>query len=161
MQNGYSQCKKNDPSSCFQLLGFDVILNSKKEPILLEVNQNPSLVTDTNFDYKLKSQLVQNIFDIISGGYNNLNNEKMELKMKMKDRHENFNKGNFIKIYPCQSFEQTEEYDDFMSKVNMSYRQKFGINVLRSAKKEKEDTKESQQLLSWNDQPSHYTKQKV
>ena len=55
MQNGYSQCKKNDPSSCFQLLGFDVILNSKKEPILLEVNQNPSLVTDTNFDYKLKS----------------------------------------------------------------------------------------------------------
>lgn len=35
MQNGYTQCKKTDPSSCFQLLGFDIILNSKKQPILL------------------------------------------------------------------------------------------------------------------------------
>jgi len=30
MQNAYSQCKKNDPNSCFQLLGFDIILNDKK-----------------------------------------------------------------------------------------------------------------------------------
>jgi hypothetical protein len=35
MQNAYSQCKKSDPSSCFQLLGFDIILNDKREPILL------------------------------------------------------------------------------------------------------------------------------
>jgi len=35
MQNGYGQCKKTDPSSCFQLLGFDIILNDKNEPILL------------------------------------------------------------------------------------------------------------------------------
>lgn len=55
LQNAYSQCKKVDPSSCFQLLGFDIILTDKKEPILLEVNQNPSLVTDTQMDHKLKS----------------------------------------------------------------------------------------------------------
>lgn len=30
MQNAYSQCKKSDPSSCFQLLGFDIILNDKR-----------------------------------------------------------------------------------------------------------------------------------
>jgi len=29
MQNGYNQCKK-DINSCFQLLGFDIILNSKQ-----------------------------------------------------------------------------------------------------------------------------------
>lgn len=30
MQNGFEQCKKRDPNSCFQLLGFDIILNDKK-----------------------------------------------------------------------------------------------------------------------------------
>lgn len=62
MQNAYGQCKKNDPSSCFQLLGFDIILTDRKEPILLEVNQNPSLVTDTHLDHNLKFHLVKTIF---------------------------------------------------------------------------------------------------
>lgn len=61
MQNAYADCRKTDPSSCFQLLGFDIILNDKKEPFLLEVNQNPSLVTDTQLDYQLKSKLIQSI----------------------------------------------------------------------------------------------------
>lgn len=30
MQNAYGQCKKNDPNTCFQLLGFDIILTDKK-----------------------------------------------------------------------------------------------------------------------------------
>jgi hypothetical protein len=77
MQNAYTQCKKNDPSSCFQLLGFDVMLTDKKDPVLLEVNQNPSLVTDTQLDYGLKSQLVKNIFEMISGGYNSMVDEKL------------------------------------------------------------------------------------
>lgn len=47
MQNALSQTKRVDPSSCFQLLGFDIMLNNKGDPLLLEVNQNPSLVTDT------------------------------------------------------------------------------------------------------------------
>jgi hypothetical protein len=35
MQNGFTHCKKNDPNACFQLLGFDIMLSDKKEPILL------------------------------------------------------------------------------------------------------------------------------
>jgi hypothetical protein len=53
--SAYEQCKIIDPNSCFQLLGFDVMLTDKSEVLLLEVNQNPSLATDTSFDYKLKS----------------------------------------------------------------------------------------------------------
>ena len=53
--SAYEQCKIVDPNSCFQLLGFDVMLTDKSDVLLLEVNQNPSLVTDTSFDYKLKS----------------------------------------------------------------------------------------------------------
>ena len=47
LQNAFTQCKKSDPNSCFQLLGFDILMTDKKEPILLEVNQNSSLNTDT------------------------------------------------------------------------------------------------------------------
>lgn len=54
MQSAYAQCKQFDPNAYFQLLGFDILLNDKKEPLLLEVNQNPSLSTDTSLDRKLK-----------------------------------------------------------------------------------------------------------
>jgi len=35
LENAYVQCKKNDPSSCFQLLGFDIILDENKKAYLL------------------------------------------------------------------------------------------------------------------------------
>ncbi len=35
IQNAHSQCKKTDPNCFFQLLGFDILLTDKKEPILL------------------------------------------------------------------------------------------------------------------------------
>lgn len=69
IQNGYAQTKKMDPNSCFQLLGFDIMLTDKKDPILLEVNQNPSLSTDTPLDHKLKLALVKNILEMVTGGY--------------------------------------------------------------------------------------------
>jgi D-alanine-D-alanine ligase-like ATP-grasp enzyme len=35
---------------CFEILGFDVIINKKGRPILLEVNHAPSFNDDTNLD---------------------------------------------------------------------------------------------------------------
>jgi hypothetical protein len=35
LENAYTQCKKMDPSSCFQLLGFDIILDENKKAYLL------------------------------------------------------------------------------------------------------------------------------
>lgn len=69
IQNAQVQTKRTDPNSFFQLLGFDIMLTDKKEPILLEVNQNPSLSTDTPLDHKLKFALVKNIFEMVTGGY--------------------------------------------------------------------------------------------
>jgi len=69
LQAAYQQCKSNDPGNCFQLLGFDVMLTDKHEALLLEVNQNPSLNTDTPFDHNVKSELVRNILEMVTGGY--------------------------------------------------------------------------------------------
>lgn len=35
LENAYSQCKKTDPSACFQLLGFDIIIDEHKKAYLL------------------------------------------------------------------------------------------------------------------------------
>ena len=43
---------------CFQILGFDILLDSNLKPWLLEVNHAPSLATDSPFDLSLKSKMI-------------------------------------------------------------------------------------------------------
>ena len=50
-----SQPEDYTGNMCFHILGLDIMLNSKAEPILLEVNHTPSFATDTPLDYKIKS----------------------------------------------------------------------------------------------------------
>jgi len=50
---------------CFELLGFDVILDSQMKPILLEVNHAPSFATDSPLDYEVKKKLFVDMFKLI------------------------------------------------------------------------------------------------
>jgi len=45
-------------SLCFQVLGFDIMLDSKAKPWLIEVNQSPSFSTDTPLDYQIKKAVI-------------------------------------------------------------------------------------------------------
>lgn len=44
-------------NNCFELLGFDILLDSDMRPWLMEVNLSPSLATESPLDLKIKSQL--------------------------------------------------------------------------------------------------------
>ena len=44
---------------CFELLGFDVLLDAKLKPFLLEVNHTPSFTTDTPLDRKIKKNAIK------------------------------------------------------------------------------------------------------
>lgn len=50
---------------CFELLGFDVILDSGLNPILLEVNMAPSFATDSPLDYSIKRNLFVDTFSML------------------------------------------------------------------------------------------------
>jgi len=41
-------------NNCFDLLGFDILIDSNLKPWLLEVNLSPSLNTDSPLDLKIK-----------------------------------------------------------------------------------------------------------
>ena len=59
--------KKNGTGrkNCFELLGFDILIDSDLKPWLLEVNLSSSLATESPLDHSIKSNLVIDIFNII------------------------------------------------------------------------------------------------
>eukprot|EP01022_Parablepharisma_sp_SALTPOND_P014233 TRINITY_DN191_c0_g1_i1.p1 TRINITY_DN191_c0_g1~~TRINITY_DN191_c0_g1_i1.p1 ORF type:complete len:624 (-),score=34.24 TRINITY_DN191_c0_g1_i1:6279-8150(-) len=51
--------------NCFELLGFDILLDSTLTPWLLEVNLSPSLNCDAPLDQKIKGELIADLFTMI------------------------------------------------------------------------------------------------
>ena len=46
---------------CFEILGFDVMLDEKLKPWILEVNHSPSFHTDSPLDFKIKKNLIADV----------------------------------------------------------------------------------------------------
>lgn len=53
------------PGHCFDLFGFDVLLDNALKPWLLEVNLSPSLATDSSLDLFVKSNLLIDTFNLV------------------------------------------------------------------------------------------------
>ena len=64
---------------CFELLGFDIILNSDLKPFLLEVNHAPSFATDSPLDYEVKKHVLGDAFKLLD-----LSQEWRELMIENK-----------------------------------------------------------------------------
>ena len=52
-------------TNCFELLGFDVLIDSDLKPWLLEVNLAPSLTPDSPLDHCIKSNLVADTLNLV------------------------------------------------------------------------------------------------
>lgn len=50
---------------CFHVLGFDVMLDNKEEPYLIEVNHTPSFATDTPLDHSIKFNLIKDTLKLM------------------------------------------------------------------------------------------------
>lgn len=52
-------------SRCFEILGFDIILDKNLKPWVLEVNHSPSFSTESDFDYQVKIDLISEALKIM------------------------------------------------------------------------------------------------
>jgi tubulin polyglutamylase TTLL6/13 len=59
---------------CFEILGFDIIIDRNGRPLLLEVNHAPSFNDDTALDKRVKRNLLIDTFRLL--------NVTLEEKMK-------------------------------------------------------------------------------
>ena len=50
---------------CFELYGYDVIIDENLKPWLLEVNASPSLTANTREDYTMKTEMLHGLLDIV------------------------------------------------------------------------------------------------
>lgn len=83
--------EKKDPedinSSCFEILGFDVLIDEKLKPWLIEINTAPSFATDTPFDFKIKKDAVADAIQLLRMTYKKkkkfIKQEKNNLQKRM------------------------------------------------------------------------------
>jgi len=66
--DGYIQAgikKMVTKNICFELLGFDILLDADMKPWLMEVNLSPSLATESPLDLKIKSNLFVDTMNLV------------------------------------------------------------------------------------------------
>jgi hypothetical protein len=56
---------ENINSMCFEILGFDVLIDEKLKPWLIEINHAPSFATDTPLDFKMKKDVIADAIQIL------------------------------------------------------------------------------------------------
>lgn len=66
--HSYRSAKPQDTESslCFQILGFDIFIDHKARPWLIEVNQSPSFQADSPLDQKIKLGVLSDAVKILS-----------------------------------------------------------------------------------------------
>ncbi|KAL7869175.1 hypothetical protein AOLI_G00131630 [Acnodon oligacanthus] len=139
LKHNYHTCFPNHVagSACFEILGFDVLLDHRLKPWLLEVNHSPSFTTDSRLDREVKDGLLYDTLVLINLGACDrkkiLEEEKRRVKerlqqnrsrearneelrqsqaasMEQMQRYEAKHLGGFRRIYPREGGEKYEKY---------------------------------------------------
>lgn len=68
LKHSYAACFPNHDviPACCELLGIDIILDKKMNPLVLEVNHSPSFHTDTPLDAEVKEALLSDMFAMMN-----------------------------------------------------------------------------------------------
>ena len=161
----FRSCQPNNTNNnmCFEILGFDILLEDNLRPWLLEVNHSPSFNIDTPFDYKLKTELIKDTIKLLhldpfdkmtylekerervnSRTYARVMRDSLSKKereqfihkaMIKRDNYELMNSGRFIRIYP--DIARNAKYPMFLEYANNEMDQFHGIRKRTSFSRSK------------------------
>ena len=53
-----------DLKCCFEILGFDIMIDDKMKPWLIEVNSSPAMSMETNIDHLVKPALIRDSINL-------------------------------------------------------------------------------------------------
>ncbi|XP_030062157.1 tubulin polyglutamylase TTLL7 isoform X2 [Microcaecilia unicolor] len=101
--HAYRMCRPGHPtgseSVCFEVLGFDIILDKKLKPWLLEINRAPSFGTDQKLDYDVKKGVLLDALKLLniraSDKRRNLARQKAEAQKRL------YGHGSVKRLSPC------------------------------------------------------------
>ncbi|KAM9637524.1 tubulin polyglutamylase TTLL13 [Morphnus guianensis] len=141
VKHNYQSCFPNHTTgcACFEILGFDILVDRKLKPWLLEVNHSPSFTTDSPLDREVKDALLCDTISLINVHACNKRKVLEEDKQRAKERllqahqtlrasrreelesnqaawlsqaekYENSHLGGYRRIYPACG---TEKYEPF------------------------------------------------
>ena len=128
---------------CFEILGFDIMLDHELKPWLIEVNHTPSFTTDTPLDRNIKANVIKDALTlmnvsldsksqykknhkrdfrkrVLTGKTSRVSAEErqadFERAQKERDEWESSHLGGFQKIFPVEDPSKEEEnYDDYFT----------------------------------------------
>ncbi len=95
-------------NNCFELLGFDILIDSDLKPWLLEVNLAPSLSCKSPLDLRIKSDLIKDVFNLV-GVYPKLTKKDSIYKSNL-----NLTIYNTHRVLGSRGFEKNQERDVLM-----------------------------------------------
>ena len=128
-------------SLCFQILGFDVLIDEDCKPWLIEVNQSPSFKADSALDRRIKEKLVADSINLLNLSTKRKQKwisenrqavqkrmltgkkakmtpeERAEVVQERKLEREEFersNRGKFRLIYPCEDSTRMANYEELL-----------------------------------------------
>jgi len=79
--NNYKACRPHESTygMCFEVLGFDFLIDNQDRVYLLEVNHTPSFSVDTPLDHIIKKNLVKDTLLMMTP-----NQEEINIKEKLE-----------------------------------------------------------------------------
>ena len=79
-------CDDFENSLCFEILGFDIMLDQNFKPYLLEINHAPSFQADSPLDEKIKGQVIYDTLNLLGLSQKRKRTYKSIQKMKLDIR---------------------------------------------------------------------------
>jgi Tubulin-tyrosine ligase family len=104
-------------NNCFELLGFDILVDDNLKPWLLEVNLSPSLNCDSPLDQKIKAELISDLFTLT--GIVPIDQRVMDQAVKEKS-------GKFYNIYTKNDCKKVQFLQPSTKSKTSSVSEKYG-----------------------------------